>query len=92
MMPLPRARKLTEVSENLEDLSGLLVSSQTKQIPLPTNIEKTFVQPGSSELERDITRLLWIKKIKKPPINTNLQVCAFARLCLVSFRSFSEVL
>ena len=27
MMPLPRARKLTEVSENLEDLSGLLVST-----------------------------------------------------------------
>ena len=65
---------------NLEDLCGLLIRFQTKRIALRVDIEKAFHQVGLNEADRNVTRFLWVKDIKKPLVDTNLQVYRFTRI------------
>ena len=51
-----------------------------KRIALIADIEKAFLQVGLNEVDRDVTRFLWVKDIKKPPVDINLQVYIFTRI------------
>ena len=64
----------------LEGLYGLLMRFGTKRIALTADIEKAFLQVGLNEADRDVTRFLWVKDIKKPPVTTNLHVYRFTRV------------
>ena len=64
----------------LEDLCGLLLRFRIKKIGLVSDIEKTFLQVGLHEADRDVTRFLWLKDIQKPVSKDSLQVCKFKRL------------
>ena len=59
---------------NLEDLCGLLMRFRTKRIALTADIEKAFLQVRLNEADRNVTRFLWVKDVKKPLVDTNLQV------------------
>ena len=65
---------------NLENLCGLLMRFRTKRIALTADTEKAFLQVGLNEADRDVTRFLWVKDIKKPVVDTNLQVYRFTRI------------
>ena len=65
---------------NQEDLCGLLMRFRTKRIALTADIEKTFLQVGLNETDRDVTRFLWVKDIKNPVVDSNLQVYRFTRI------------
>ena len=64
----------------LEDLCGLLLRFRMKKIGLVSDIEKAFLQVGLHEADRDVTRFLWLKDIRKPVSKDNLLVCRFKRL------------
>ena len=66
----------------LEDVCGLLLRFRMKKIGLVSDIEKAFLQVGLHEADRDVTRFLWLKDIKKPVSKENLLVCRFKRLPL----------
>ena len=53
---------------------------RTKRIALTADTEKAFLQVGLTEADRDVTRFLWVKDIKKPVVDTNLQVYRFTRI------------
>ena len=53
---------------------------RTKPIALRTDIEKAFLQVRLNEADRDVTRFLGVKDIKKPLVDTNLQVYRFTRI------------
>ena len=65
---------------NLENLRGLLMRFWIKRIALIADIEKAFLQVGLNEVDRDVTRFLWVKDIKKTPVDINLQVYIFTRI------------
>ena len=52
----------------------------SKRIALIADIEKAFLQVGLNEADRDVTRFPWVKDIKKPPMDTNLQVYRLTRI------------
>ena len=64
----------------LEDLCGLLLRFRMKKIGLVSDIEKSILQVGLQEADRDVTRFLWLKDILKPVSKDNLLVCRFKRL------------
>ena len=66
----------------LEDLCGLLLRFRARKIGLVSDIKKAFLQVGLHEADRDVTRFLWLKDIKKPVSKENLLVCRFKRLPL----------
>ena len=52
----------------------------TKRIASTADIKKAVLQVGLNEADRDVTRFLWVKDIKKPPVTTNLHVYRFTRV------------
>ena len=66
----------------LEDICALLLRFRTTRIGIVADIEKSFVQVGLQEQNRDITRFLWIKNIKTEEINNNLETYRFTRIPL----------
>ena len=65
---------------NLEDLSGLIMRFRVKGIALTADIEKAFLQVGLNEADKDVARYAWVKDIKKPVVDSNLQVYRFTRI------------
>ena len=65
----------------LEDLCVFLLRFRTKIIGIIADIEKTFIQVGLHQLDRDITRfLLWSKGINGKVNDNKIQIYRFARL------------
>ncbi|XP_057296268.1 uncharacterized protein LOC130625227 [Hydractinia symbiolongicarpus] len=64
----------------LEDLAGLLMRFRTKKIGLIADIEKAFLQISIQPQDRDVTRLLWLKDINRPPTKENLEEYRFTRV------------
>ena len=53
---------------NLPDMCGILLRFHIYYIVILGDIEKTFLQIGIKEQERDVTRFLWFKDPNKPQI------------------------
>ena len=64
----------------LEDLCGLLLRFRTHKIGLASDIEKAFLQVGLQEMERDVTRFLWLKDLNIPQTENNLQILRSTRV------------
>ena len=64
----------------LEDLCGLLMRFRTKKIGIVADIEKAFLQVSLQPAERDVTRFIWLKDFKLPPIPRNLETYRFTRI------------
>lgn len=64
----------------LEDLCGLLLRFRTHNICIIADIEKAFLQVSLKELDRDVTRFLWLKDPKNQQTENNLQIYRFCRL------------
>ena len=75
----------------LDGLYGLLMRFGTKRIASTADIEKAFLQVGLNEADRDVTRFLWVKDIKKPPVTTNLHVYRFTRVLFGIILSLSLI-
>ena len=61
----------------LEDMCPLLLRFRTKRIGIIADIEKTFLQVGLREQDRDIARFHWIKDTKTKEINNNSETYRF---------------
>ncbi|CAM1298626.1 Uncharacterised protein r2_g835 [Pycnogonum litorale] len=64
----------------LEDLCGLLLRFRKQRIGLVADIEKAFSQVGLQETDRDVTRFLWLKDLKKSFTGDNVQAFRFCRI------------
>ena len=64
----------------LEDLCSLLLWFRTKKIGIIADIEKAFLQVSIQEKDRDVTRFLWIKDIRKKERNENIETYRFTRI------------
>ena len=64
----------------IEDLCGLLLRFRTNKVALVADIEKAFLQIALQESERDVTRFLWLKNLKKPVTEDNIQIYRFSRV------------
>lgn len=64
----------------LEDLTSLIVKFRYHQIGISADVEKAFLQIGLQEKDRDVTRFLWIKDLKKPVSEENLLHLRFCRV------------
>ena len=47
---------------------------------MASDIEKAFLQVGLQEIERDVTRFLWLKDLNIPQTENNLQILRFTRV------------
>ena len=47
---------------------------------MASDIEKAFLQVGLQEMERDVTRILWLKDLNIPQTENNLQILRFTRV------------
>ena len=66
----------------LEDICALLLRFRTIRIGIVADIEKSFLQVGLQEQNRDVTRFRWIKNIKTEEINNNCETYRFTRIPL----------
>ena len=64
----------------LEDLCALLLRFMVNRIGIIADIEKTFLQVGLHQRDRDVTRFLWLKYINGKVTDENIQIFRFARL------------
>ena len=64
----------------LGDLCSLLLRFGTHDTAIIADIEKTFLQISFQEPDRDVTRVLWLKDIKKPVISSNIDIIRFTRI------------
>ncbi|XP_053380514.1 uncharacterized protein LOC128548907 [Mercenaria mercenaria] len=65
----------------LSDLCGLLMRFRLHKVAVVSDIEKAFLQIGLQENQRDETRFLWIRDIKRPFVNKeNVQEYRFCRV------------
>ncbi|XP_053390171.1 uncharacterized protein LOC123560839 [Mercenaria mercenaria] len=65
----------------LSDLCGLLMRFRLHKVAVVSDIEKAFLQIGLQENQRDVTRFLWIRDIKRPFVNKeNVQEYRFCRV------------
>ena len=58
----------------------LLLRFRIKKIGLIANLEKTFLQVGLHQGDRDVARFLWLKDINGKVTDNNIQIYRFARL------------
>uniref|UniRef100_A0A914URF9 Reverse transcriptase domain-containing protein n=1 Tax=Plectus sambesii TaxID=2011161 RepID=A0A914URF9_9BILA len=64
----------------LPDLCGMLIRFRTYKIAIMADVEKAFLQLGLEQEDRDAVRFIWLKDIKKPWSQDNLQVYRFCRV------------
>ena len=57
-----------------EDLCGLLLRLRTNRIEIIEGIEKVFLQVGLHQVDRDITRFIWLKDINGKVTDNNKQI------------------
>ena len=58
----------------------IITKIQNEEDGLFSYIEKAFLQVGLHEVDRGVTRFLWLKDIQKPVSKESLLVCRFKRL------------
>ena len=64
----------------LEDLCALLMRFQSQKVVFVADTEKEFLQVGLQEKDRNVTRFLWLKDIRKPVTTENTAVLGFTRI------------
>ncbi|XP_063635114.1 uncharacterized protein LOC134805841 [Cydia splendana] len=64
----------------LKDLTGLLIRFREHRIAIVADVEKTFLQVGLQEEDRDVTRFLWLRDITQAPSPQNLLHLRFRRV------------
>lgn len=64
----------------LEDLTGILIRFRENEIGIVADVEKAFLQIGLQDSDRDVTRFLWLKDLKKGVSSDNLEHFRFCRV------------
>ena len=64
----------------LADLCGMLIRFRVPKIALLADIEKAYLQLALKDSDRDTTRFLWLKDIKKTPSKDNNWELRFCRV------------
>ena len=64
----------------LPDLAGLLMRFRTPAFPLLADIEKAFLQIELNERDREVTKFLWLKDVRRPLTADNLAIFRFKRV------------
>lgn len=64
----------------LEDLTGLLIKFREHPIGIVADVEKAFLQLGLQDLDRDVTRFLWLKDINCEANSDNVLHLRFCRV------------
>jgi len=64
----------------LPDLCGILIRFRLMPIAIISDIEKAFLQFQLQELDRDVTRFLWLKDLNNLKVENNLEVYRFCRV------------
>jgi hypothetical protein len=64
----------------LENILTLLLRFRCWPVAILADIEKAFLQVGLQHQERDVTRLLWVRNLRKPPDKENLVTYRFCRV------------
>lgn len=64
----------------LEDLTGLLIKFREHPIGIVADVEKAFLQLGLQNLDRDVTRFLWLKDINGEARSDNVLHLRFCRV------------
>ena len=62
------------------NLCGMLLRFRLPTVAILADIEKAYLQLDLSQSDRDATRFLWLKDIKKPPSKQNIQEFRFTRV------------
>ena len=64
----------------IANICGVLMRFRMKRIGIVADIEKAYLQLELQPIDRDITRFLWLKDIKKPFSKDNVQEFRFCRV------------
>nr|CAD2204848.1 unnamed protein product [Meloidogyne enterolobii] len=64
----------------LPDLAGMIMRFRLSKFPLLADIEKAFLQIELEEVDREVTKFLWLKDINKPLKYDNLIIYRFTRV------------
>ena len=64
----------------LEDLFRLLLRFRTKRIGIIADTGKAFLRVGLHQVDRDVTRFIWLKDINGKVTDNKIQIYRFARL------------
>ena len=64
----------------LEDLFRLLLRFRTKRIGIIADTGKAFLRVGLDQVDRDVTRFIWLKDINGKVTDNKIQIYRFARL------------
>ena len=64
----------------LPDLASLLLRFRQPAIPVLADIEKAFLQIELHERDREVTKFLWIKDVRKPLSLDNMVIYRFRRV------------
>ena len=62
------------------NLCGMLIRFRIPKLVLLADIEKAYLQLDLCNADRDTTRFLWLKDIKKPPSRENIRELRFTRV------------
>ena len=66
----------------LRDIVGIILRFRSYKNVMISDIEKAFLQVGLQSQDRDVTRFLWLKNIKNPVLQDNIQVYRFTRVSI----------
>ena len=58
----------------------LIIRFRLRAVGISADIERAFLQIGLNQIDRDVTRFLWIKDPEIPKLESNLKVYRFARV------------
>uniref|UniRef100_A0A8R1I6H5 DUF1758 domain-containing protein n=1 Tax=Caenorhabditis japonica TaxID=281687 RepID=A0A8R1I6H5_CAEJA len=64
----------------LPDLTQLLIRFRTGKIAILSDVEKAFLQVRLHEIDRDATRILWLKDYRRPATPDNIEVYRYTRI------------